>query len=710
LRFDTTAQLQGDISSSACAPMDTPSSKSQYWPEIDGLRALAVMAVVVNHLNKNILPSGYLGVDIFFVISGFVVTSSLLAKPDLNPKIFFLGFWSKRIKRIQPALITCVFLTGLMICLFNPSPEQEIKTGITALFGFSNIYLTKQSTDYFATSAELNPFTQTWFLGALIQSEFILCLIIWLSLLLSASFGHQRNHKRLFAWIISIVITISLLRFIYLYPIDRSFTYFSASTRFWEIGLGSLLYLFIGYINERGGLKECSPPLMHRLINSRELFLALLLIIFSLFFAPLNLAVQVVVLTTVLTALVLFFLTQSKNSGVSLLAKKEIVFWGSISYSIYLWHWSVLSISRWTTGIYWWLIPVQMGVILFLAWSSSHYIETPLRKLTWSKSPWKTIAYGIAASVVAASLLFSLVKVPVLSLYSGRYPELVATGVKSLTDPYFIDGTEGKWEGIDCIISGDVDIDKKIDIERCTLGSFVDSRTRVLVAGNSFSASFTHAFDELVRNDKYSITITSSWGSSVLPRRLSSQNDDANSLKSYSDYYWSVIVADITANLSPGDWVFLVNDMAGFSPLKRTSENDIYFQEFRDDLVSFSESLSSRELNLAVLHGNPFAREANCKPNAAMRQWFHPFGSPCKMPGRTASLQRRKALDEFLHSLEKEGKITIVDLFDIFCPGRICSYNAVNGDLLYRDEYSHPSVEAARLSAPVIHQALTSQP
>lgn len=688
--------------------MNQSSSKSQYWPEIDGLRALAVAAVIVNHFNKAILPSGYLGVDIFFVISGFFVTSSLLSKLELNPVNFFFSFFSKRIKRIQPALLVCIVVTGLMICLVNPDPEQEIKTGITALFGFSNIYLTQQATDYFATSSELNPFTQTWFLGTLIQSEIVLCLIIWTSLWIAVNLEHKYwSNKRIFVWMISIVVAISFLRFIYLYPIDRSFAYFSASTRFWEIGFGALLYLVISHIAEKGGLRKYSSHPIYKYWASPKVFLVFLLLLTTLFFTPLNLAVQAIILTVLLTSFVLIHLTQSETSGINLLARKELVFLGSISYSLYLWHWSVLSISRWTTGIYWWLIPIQLGIICILAWLSFRYIEVPSRRLRWSKKDWAVILYGVSTSAIVAGLLLSLAIVPSLSLYSGRHPELIAKGVSSLTDPYSIDGIEGRWEGMDCVISGEVDIGKKIDIEKCTLGSLENSKARVLVAGNSFSASFTHAFDELIRQYQYSVIITSSWGSSVLPSRF--QESSHNAIDNYSDHYWSLIVSDIIPVLKPNDWVFLINDMAGFSPSVRTSDNDIYFQEFQDDLIEFSRLLESRDLNLAILHGNPFAREANCKPNVAMKQWFHPFGTPCKLPGRTASLQRRRELDDFLRSLEQEGKISVVDLFDIFCPGRICTYNAANGDLLYRDEYSHPSVEATRLSAPVIRQVLTSR-
>jgi peptidoglycan/LPS O-acetylase OafA/YrhL len=97
--------------------------KNPYRPEIDGLRALAVLAVIFNHMNKEFIPTGYLGVDIFFVISGYVITASLLAKPSVNFRSFLLEFYARRIRRLLPALAVFVLVTALLTCLFNPLPS-----------------------------------------------------------------------------------------------------------------------------------------------------------------------------------------------------------------------------------------------------------------------------------------------------------------------------------------------------------------------------------------------------------------------------------------------------------------------------------------------------------------------------------------------------------------------------------------------------------
>ncbi|MFN5695415.1 MAG: acyltransferase family protein [Cyanobacteriota bacterium] len=119
IQSDQKRQSPGDAASNHGA---TGTTRARYRPEIDGLRALAVIAVIANHFNKDITPSGYLGVDIFFVISGYVVTASLFNHRHESVRDFLLGFYSRRVRRLIPALVACITLTSLAICFFNPSP------------------------------------------------------------------------------------------------------------------------------------------------------------------------------------------------------------------------------------------------------------------------------------------------------------------------------------------------------------------------------------------------------------------------------------------------------------------------------------------------------------------------------------------------------------------------------------------------------------
>lgn len=191
---------------------------ASYRPEIDGLRALAVIAVIINHFNKNILPSGYLGVDMFFVISGFVITSSLANRASKGIGDFLLGFYVRRIKRLVPALALFVVINGILICLFSPTPSSSLNTGLSALFASSNLQLLKESTDYFAASTELNVFTHTWSLAVEEQFYFLFPFVVWLT-----GFGRSttKGAKNLFATISILAIVSFFLSYISIRPINH---------------------------------------------------------------------------------------------------------------------------------------------------------------------------------------------------------------------------------------------------------------------------------------------------------------------------------------------------------------------------------------------------------------------------------------------------------------------------------------------------------
>jgi peptidoglycan/LPS O-acetylase OafA/YrhL len=153
--------------------------KVAYRPEIDGLRAVAVAGVIANHFNRELLPGGYLGVDLFFVISGFVISLSLHANRRSGIGDFLIGFYARRLRRLVPALAVFLVVTSLLVSLVDPQPESSLEIGRSALFGFSNILFYRSSTDYFSSSTDYNAFTHTWSLGVEEQFYFFYPLLYW---------------------------------------------------------------------------------------------------------------------------------------------------------------------------------------------------------------------------------------------------------------------------------------------------------------------------------------------------------------------------------------------------------------------------------------------------------------------------------------------------------------------------------------------------
>ena len=377
-------------------------SSSKYRPEIDGLRAFAVVAVIINHFNKDLLPSGYLGVDIFFVISGYVITASLAGRESKNFLDFLTGFYERRIKRLVPALVVFVLVTSVLISFFNPDPGGALEIGWKSLFGVSNISLYGSSTDYFAQSTELNPFTHTWSLGVEEQFYLLFPFLIWFS-----GFGQQtaKGARNLFFWVGALTIA-SLIGFIYLYRVNQPAAYFLMPPRFWEMAAGCLL--FIGF-QKRARIEqvlEQVPPLL------------VVAAMVGVMFFPVSRAVPATIGVVALSAVLIASLKKG-TVAYKFFTLEKVVFIGLISYSLYLWHWTVLSISRWTIGIHWWSVPIQVGLMVLLAIGSYRCVETPLRNLKWSIKRWKTLLAGAILVTLAAIFNAMLGKYIAPHLWTG---------------------------------------------------------------------------------------------------------------------------------------------------------------------------------------------------------------------------------------------------------------------------------------------------
>ncbi len=219
--------------------------------------------------------------------------------------------------------------------------------------------------------------------------------------------------------------------------------------------------------------------------------------------------------------------------------------------------------------------------------------------------------------------------------------------------------------------------------------------------GNSFSTAFAHAFDRLVSRDHCAVTITSSWGASPV-REIPSRGawDKANNC------YWSKTVLSLAGELRKGDWIFLISDVADYPPKEQSDESRKTLATLKDGLQRLATDFSGSGIRVAVLHGNPFAREANCKPLNAVKQWFQISSNECSLPDRSESLLRRKPLDDILLQLEGQDCIRVVDLFSVFCPCDECTCSAANGSILCRGEFSHPSVEAAKSASDALRKVL----
>jgi peptidoglycan/LPS O-acetylase OafA/YrhL len=370
------------------APASVPGlQENAHRPEIDGLRALAVLSVIIYHFNEELLPSGYLGVDIFFVISGYVITMSLTRGAAVPISTFTVEFFSRRIKRILPALAVCVLLTSLAGAFCNPDLTTSLTTGAFALLGLSNFYLLREANDYFSQSSQLNLFTHTWSLG--VEEQFYLSfpIIAWLT-----GFN-QRNQA---AWsrtilAVGLVSLASICIFVYLSAVDPKTAYYAMPSRFWELGAGVLLALAArkGYASHR--FSGLNPG-------------ALLFVLIGLLFVPPGWAVSATVGVIIVSTLLIAALDRPTWTS-RMLSTAPIAGIGALSYSLYLWHWSVLSLSHWTVGVSLKIVPFQLAAIFVLAALSYYIVERPLRNAQWFRAPISTVVAGGCFVMACATLL-----------------------------------------------------------------------------------------------------------------------------------------------------------------------------------------------------------------------------------------------------------------------------------------------------------------
>ena len=345
-----------------------------YFAHVDGLRALAVLSVMLYHLNPGLLPGGFMGVDIFFVISGFVVTASLAGHQSETPRAFLATFYARRLARLVPALVIMLVVTTALYVLFVPRAwfNRAAETvGQAAFLGLSNWTLDGQVVNYFEPRAELNPFTHTWSLG--VEEQFYLIAPLFLFFALGS-----RSRPRAQQTAIMGIAALALLSLAtcYYFGITRGsrFVFYQITFRFWELAGGVVLFLVGRRITTLPG------PILRMYGYSGWMGLALVALAMLLPkpgaypWVRSTIAVAGALLLVGLPAI------ERRDRLQPVLASPAALWVGHRSYSLYLWHWPVYVLMRWTTGLSTWPFKVIAVVTSFALAALCHaLIENPVR-------------------------------------------------------------------------------------------------------------------------------------------------------------------------------------------------------------------------------------------------------------------------------------------------------------------------------------------
>lgn len=637
------------------APIRPKPSASKYRPEIDGLRAFAVVAVIINHFNKDLLPSGYLGVDIFFVISGYVITSSLVGRESKNFLDFLTAFYERRIKRLVPALVVFVLITSVLICLFNPDPGVANKTGIASLFGLSNLYLYKQSTDYFAQSTEINPFTHTWSLGVEEQFYLLFPFLIWFS-----GFGQQtaKGARNLFLWVGALTIA-SLIGFIYLHQVNQPAAYFLMPPRFWEMAAGCLI--FIGF-QKRAKIEQALEQVSPLLVVAAMV---------GVMFLPVAAAVPATIGVVVLSAVLIACLKQG-TAAYQFFTLEKVVYIGLISYSLYLWHWTVLCISRWTIGIHWWSVPFQIGLMALVASSSYQEIERRFRNKNTIHA--RTGVYVIGATALGVSSLFSaaLLKKSA-NFYTGTRSSASIHSSPSMHQP---NGCDNAFR---LVIVGDSHAGHFSQAKDYACSNYNIDIEVLYEGGTPFpTVIYSNSFHGVSREERVLTAkkLEKQWADTKIP----SKGEGAVLLSNRSLVYFDHKNSDDNKNSTPVRYSVSV-------PNKIIADGQ-FFEEWKSRLSNLLDKYSRTTFIYAL--PNPEFRNLSTIAPLCRREWFRPTPSTyCFETGKRSDHYRKHYY--FRSEIEKLSKthrnLIVFDYFDLICRNSSpnCTVMGTEGLPMYRD-------------------------
>jgi len=363
------------------------------------LRALAVISVVAYHLNPTWLPGGFIGVDIFFVISGYVVASSLARADTSQLGPFVLSFYARRLVRLYPALVVCLVTTFLAAVLFIPASwlsTTSWSTGLLAFAGLSNIALVWLNDGYFSPRAEFNPFTHTWSLG--VEEQFYM-LFPFLAFFWLTARTRTRTHQTDFVFGVAAVASTTFCAWASVARPDMAF--YALPSRFWELASGVCLFV----LHRRGlALPRTSRSAGAALaVGAGMLICGLCVSQRFAFPIPWGLLPAMGSLLCITAAVA--------SSGQPIITGRLLelpaaLYVGRLSYSIYLWHWPVIVLLRWTAGLD--DLTSRMTAIaisIVLAIGSYHVIEQPSRQRLGSALSKPSRVLGLGWGSVALVVL-----------------------------------------------------------------------------------------------------------------------------------------------------------------------------------------------------------------------------------------------------------------------------------------------------------------
>jgi len=502
----------------------TGSVSWSYRPALDGLRTVAVYSVLLFHTGHPWAEGGFVGVDLFFVLSGFLVTSVIVSEIDRTGTLSLSSFYARRVRRLLPAAAVVVVATAAVYVLVAPVSERLslVRDAQSALLYVANWNFLAQSGDYFAADADKSPFLHFWSLA--IEEQYYVFFPVLLLLL-------TRRGRRWTVGVLAALCAASVVAQLVWAQVDTDHAYYGTDARLYQLLAGSLLALVLHRLAPQ--VARVRLPVVAWVGLAGFLLLCTGLV-------PLSPSLRGLAATVASLALVGSLMLADEGLLSRALSTRVPVFLGRVSYGTYLWHWPVILVLQQVLDVG----PAVVAVLAValstgLAAASYEVLEMPIRKSGWLDGlRWSPALVGVAASALLAATVvpqtLGAERRPALATASEDVPEVVAQ--RDVTVPAGVD-----WEAVTADY-GDTGWCTADDPEECTVVE--GDGPHVLLIGDSQAQSLVPMFRTLAREHDLSLSLNVVEGcmwQEGLVNTKSSDEEQQNCEEARVDWYDEVL-------------------------------------------------------------------------------------------------------------------------------------------------------------------------
>ncbi|SDS78151.1 Peptidoglycan/LPS O-acetylase OafA/YrhL, contains acyltransferase and SGNH-hydrolase domains [Brevibacterium sandarakinum] len=690
------------LPSQATQPPNTDPRRSQkgsgFRKDIQGLRAIAVGIVVLYHLWPNRLPGGFIGVDVFLVISGYLITTHLISRPPRTISDV-VDFWGRRIRRLLPASLLVLATTGVATFFFAPESIWA-DTGrqlLTSAFYVVNWEFASSSVDYLESNNAPSPVQHFWSLSVEEQFYFVWPVIIGLAVAFGLAL--RRVHTVVASTVVLIFVA-SLIFSVWYTGVQPAAAYFITPTRMWELAAGGLVALFVTYLR----------PGRHRWSSVLAWVGVVGIILGSFFITPDMPFPGIIAMVPVAsTMLIIVADCRGPRSPLPLLSLRPAQFLGNISYSVYLWHWPLIVLVPYVSDNLGRLDKALIIVVaVLLAWASTEMVEKRFRAGPWLRTRVRTFGLAAVGMVLVGGLGLSqmwasqaIIDEGTDTLQSALADPQICVGAEALdpaaagkpgcseADSLLMDPAAAETDKSNAYADGcwsNIPFDKR---PTCTYG---DGETQVALIGNSHAGHWLPALEKLAEKNDWTIT-TFLISRCTVSTEFQSFDTNAKSqaCRDYTD--WTM------EQTTSGKYDSIVTSERQSVPLR-----DQTWEETETNAPGgYTEPLkqwSDAGLDILVIRDTPFPGTAKKDiPDCVAAN--EDDLSQCE--GTPESWYWMDPLAETAKSMERDN-IAVIDPQAWVCPEGTCR-PAIGGVITYFDD-SHITATYAQTLAPLLGEAI----